>query len=143
MSEELSGRELELEVAKRVFNFRWFHCEANEVERNQFLSPGTAEVWRELGWVLTEIDGMQDDQFNDDIPKFARSIEAAMRVVEKMREQGWSFACTLYEGKLPYASFCKGTVKSSRNAEAESLAEAICLAALAAIESTHTAPVSA
>jgi len=79
----------------------------------------------------------------DGVPPYATKIEAAMQVVEKMREQGWSFACTLYEGKLPYASFCKGTAKSSRNAEADALAEAICRAALAAIESTHTAPAAA
>lgn len=62
-------------------------------------------------------------------PRYSESIEAAMLVVEKMRSNGWSFACTLYEGKLPYASFCKRTVASSRNAEADSLPEAICRAA--------------
>jgi hypothetical protein len=62
-------------------------------------------------------------------------IAVAMDVVAKMCVDGWSFACTLYEGKLPYASFCRGTAKSSRNAEAESLPEAICRAALAAIAS--------
>lgn len=60
-------------------------------------------------------------------------IAVAMQVVEKMRDDGWSFACTLYEGKLPYASFCKRTAASSRNAEAPTLPEAICRAALAAI----------
>lgn len=62
----------------------------------------------------------------------SRDIAAAMEVVEKMRNDGWSFACTLYEGKLPYASFCKRTAASSRNAEASTLPEAICRAALAA-----------
>lgn len=61
------------------------------------------------------------------------SFDDAMEVVEKMRADGWSFACTLYEGKLPYASFCKGTAASSKNAEAESLPEAICQAALKAV----------
>ena len=68
------------------------------------------------------------------IRRFSSEIAAAMEVVEKLRADGWSFACTLYEGKLPYASFCKGTAKSSRNAEAGALSEAICRAALAAIE---------
>lgn len=61
-------------------------------------------------------------------------IAAAMEIVEKLRGDGWSFACTLYEGKLPYASFCKGTAASSRHAEAESLTEAICLAALECVK---------
>lgn len=69
------------------------------------------------------------------VPFFSSSIEVAMKVVEKMREMGWSFACTLYEGHLPYASFCKQTVASSRNAEAQTLTEAICRAALKAISS--------
>lgn len=67
------------------------------------------------------------------LPHYSTDILFAFRVVEKMRGLGWSFACTLYEGKLPYASFCKLTVASSRNAEAESLPRAICEAALAAL----------
>jgi hypothetical protein len=67
------------------------------------------------------------------VPFYSTNFSAAMEVVEKMREQGWSFACTLYEGKPPYASFCKRTVASSRNAEAESLPRAICEAALKAM----------
>jgi hypothetical protein len=67
-------------------------------------------------------------------PNYSGEIRLAFEVVEKMRERGWSFACTLYEGRLPYASFCKMTAVSSRNAEAESLPEAICLAALEAVK---------
>lgn len=66
-------------------------------------------------------------------PRYSTDITAAMTVVEKMRERGWSFACTLYEGKLPYASFCKRTAASSRNAEANTLPLAICRAALSAV----------
>lgn len=68
-------------------------------------------------------------------------IVAAMAVVEKMLGENWSFACTLYKGKLPYASFCRMTAATSRNAEAESLSTAICLAALKAVnrKSKHNA----
>lgn len=68
------------------------------------------------------------------LPAYSDNFADAMMVVEKMRERGWSFACTLYEGKLPYASFCRRTASSSRNAEAESLPRAICVAALATID---------
>lgn len=68
---------------------------------------------------------------------YSAEIAAAFLVVEKMRADGWSFACTLYEGELPYASFCKGTVISSRNAQAKTLSEAICRAALKAIVITN------
>lgn len=67
------------------------------------------------------------------VPFYSTDIRAVMKVVEKMRADGWSFACTLYEGELPYASFCKRTAVSSRNAEAKTLPEAICRAALKAV----------
>lgn len=67
------------------------------------------------------------------LPHYSTDIRFAFKVVERMRGLGWSFACTLYEGKLPYASFCKMTAASSRNAEAESLPRAICLAALSTV----------
>ena len=66
---------------------------------------------------------------------YSTEIAAAFVVVEKMRANGWSFACTLYEGELPYASFCRKTVATSRKAEASTLPEAICRAALKAINS--------
>jgi hypothetical protein len=68
------------------------------------------------------------------VPYYSTDMSTAMQVIEKMREARWSFACTLYEGRLPYASFCKLTAASSRNAESESLPRAICLAALAVVE---------
>lgn len=71
------------------------------------------------------------------VPAYSTDIAAAMEVVEKLRADGWSFACTLYEGRLPYASFCKKTVASSRNAEAPTLPEAICRAALALVDGPH------
>lgn len=82
-------------------------------------------------WVHTH------DYANNDVcvivPRgFSSDILLAMRVVEKLRSEGFSFACTIYQGHLPYASFCKGTAASSRNAEADTLPEAICRAALKA-----------
>lgn len=69
-----------------------------------------------------------------ELPSYSHKIASTMTIVEKMRDQGWSFACTWYKGKLPYASFCKGTAASSKNAEAETLPLAICKAALKAAE---------
>lgn len=83
-------------------------------------------------------DSKNKDGDRSDLWSPTTQIKTAMEVVKKMREQGWSFACTLYEGKLPYASFCKGTAASSKNAEAATLPEAICRAALAAV-SEHEA----
>jgi hypothetical protein len=122
--EKLSGRELNAAVAERVMGWRrkpngMMHGRAQEVfvddrDNTHSITCGCAE------------------DFNPSC-----TIEAAMQVAERMREQGWSFACTLYAGQFPYASFCKGTVVTSRNAEADSLPEAICRAALLAVASNE------
>lgn len=70
----------------------------------------------------------------DGVPPYSRKIDAAFKVVGKMRSDHWSFASTMYENELPYASFCRGTATSSKNAEAPTLPEAICRAALKATE---------
>src|ERR1043166_22368 len=145
--DQLSGREPELEVAKRLFGFRWFHCDvANGVERNQFCSAAQAETWRALNWTLTGIDGPRADQFNDDTaaPRFSESIEAAMQVVEKMWQTGWQMECAnAHKLNTPVTeNVCWWYVRFINNendmnnwsAEAETLPEAICRAALAAID---------
>ncbi|HEX7333434.1 MAG TPA: hypothetical protein VF290_18160 [Pyrinomonadaceae bacterium] len=112
---KLSGRELDAAVAERVMGWQ------RQPDYNYWMSFPAGETFKLHKLIATWHP--------------SESIEAAMDVVEKMRANGWSFACTMYDGKLPYASFCRSTVKSSRNAEAESLQEAICLAALKALES--------
>ena len=89
--EQLSGRDLDLVIAGRIMGFRWFHCVAGTgVERNQFCSKEQEETWRGVGWRMTEIPCPPPDQFNDSsgAPLYSESIEAAMRVVEKMRSVG-------------------------------------------------------
>lgn len=112
--EKLSGRELDAAVAERVMGWQ------RQPDYNYWMSFPAGETFKLHALIATW--------------KPSEDIGAAMEVVEKMRSLGWSFACTLYEGKLPYATFCTGTVKSSSNAEADSLPKAICLAALAAMK---------
>src|SRR5688500_14998111 len=129
---QLSGRELSKAVAEKVFGISKIFTPADCASGSMYFGPS-----REYAYIPSGKSPRTHMIDAKPVPYFSESIEAAMQIVEKMREQGWSFACTLYEGKLPYASFCKGTVKSSRNAEADSLPTAICLAALAAIEGTN------
>jgi hypothetical protein len=148
-----TGRELDAAVAERVMGWVWmsrinegsawlFPPDSKDVDTGKtgiFGEPiFTRSYWPyshgSIVGPLTTYDGVSRKSESYE-PHYSESIEAAMQVVEKMREQGWSFACTLYEGKLPYASFCKGTVATSRNAEADSLPEAICRAALSAVDS--------
>lgn len=130
-------RELDAQIAEKVMRLKI-----------RLGSPTLPELRIEGGWkapddwLLLNDDGsvkqgiaLPGGPVRLTVPHYSTNISAAMKAVEKMRADGWSFACTLYEGKLPYASFCKGTAASSRNAEADSLPEAICKAALSAIES--------
>jgi len=128
MSNKLSGRMLDAAIAEHVM--RW-----HEQVDYDYSPP-------QINWVTANgefIEIKYDVRNPENVNSLwgwcpSESIKAAMQVVEKMREQGWSFACTLYEGKLPYASFCKGTARSSRNADADTLPLAICRAALATVK---------
>lgn len=125
---KLTGRELDAAVHRDVMQIVWdkSRCRACGWPLGSFEDGGcTLESCSQRPCPTIIADAP---------PRYSESIEAAIQVIKKMRAGGWSFACTLYEGKLPYASFCKGTAASSRNAEAETLPEAICLAALKAIE---------
>lgn len=86
------SKELDVEVAEVIMGFRWFHCVAGTgIERNQLCSPRQAEVWRELGWSLTEIPSPPPaDQFNDDTAalRYSTDINAAMRVEDRIAELG-------------------------------------------------------
>lgn len=115
MTMKLVGRALDAVVAERVMGWR-----IDDPEEDAWVKDANTLSGRTFGAHVSEWSPSTD-------------IAAAMEVVEKMRADGWSFASTLYEGQLPYASFCKGTAKSSRNAQATTLPEAICRAALAAV----------
>ena len=135
--DQLSGRELDFAIAERFFNFRWFHCVAGTgVVRNQFFHAELADTWRRLGWTLTEIAGQPPpDQLNDDsnTPRYSESIEAAMRVVERMQARDWNVSIkddhdvdAIWDVEFRYDNRCW-------HEYADSLPEAMCRAALAAI----------
>lgn len=122
---DLTGRELDALIARQVFGVTKIFYPRNY--------KSGEDVWGSVNDPHFIKSGKSPRTHMIDakpVPYFSTDIAAAMEVVEKLRTAGWSFACTLYEGKLPYASFCKLTAASSRNAEAKSLPEAICLAAL-------------
>lgn len=128
------SRELDIEVAEKIMGHEWRVI--NRRRQNFHAPSGLIVIYKEG----KELNYTGHGKSN--LLEFSSDISAAMEVVEKMRSDGWSFACTLYEGQLPYASFCKRTVASSRNAEADSLPEAICRAALAALKTQDTSTVS-
>ena len=85
---------------------------------------GEWEQPKEVPWHRKDWDGT---------PNFSTRIDHAWLVVDHMRANGWQFALALYNDKLPYASFCKGSAQA-HHAEKESVPEAICLAALFAVK---------
>lgn len=139
MASEMSDKEIDVLVAEKVMGY--------VINGSHWPGPGFWLTDRPYGQFghgnrsdEPKVIGSLHDSKNkggdkSDLWSPATQIKTAMEVVEKMREAGWSFACTLYEGKLPYASFCKLTATSSRNAEADTLPLAICTAALAAVAS--------
>ena len=90
---------------------------------------------------ITEIDGPQDDQFNDDTaaPRFAESIEAAMQVVEKMLERFPMIDIALHRDGQRMCRIFRSVKVTYTNDDfiydtGATTTEAICRAALAAIE---------
>lgn len=83
------------------------------------------------------------------VPRYSESIEAAMLVVEKMWQKGWQMeAANHYTlGTLISQNSCSWWVRfinqnndlNNWSAEGETLSEAICLAALKAMESESAA----
>lgn len=136
-NKELAGRELDAAIAERVMGRRVVWFDRLDSHDGEWSQSGPLETKEECRFRPVAYWQNQEGQSLWEVRKWSPSdsISAAMEVVEKMNADGWSFACTLYEGKLPYASFCKRTAASSRNAEAESLPVAICRAALLAVES--------
>lgn len=138
----LAGRELDKAVAERVFGLTLAHQSSGYGSMSM---GGNGSVIHSetsckfCGGMRPDADYLKGNRCIHAAPRYSIDIAAAMEVVEKMRGDKWSFACTLYEGLLPYASFCKRTAASSRNAIAPTLPEAICRAALMA--EAHNAPV--
>jgi|ERR1051326_186729 hypothetical protein len=120
-TKELSGRELRDAVALRVMG--WTLAD----RRAMGWSPGP-DVW------LTgdEENPTEQDWWPNE------SIEAAMRVVEKMRERHWcvSIMNQFHKGPQWFVSFEGAVKKDIRqvSAHGDSLPAAICACALAAME---------
>jgi hypothetical protein len=113
-TKELSGEELDRAVAERV------------------MGNTLPEVWSDptVGPSHGDPGG-----YRIGVRPYSSSIEAAMQVVEKMRERHWciSILNQFHEGPRWYASF--EAVEREAYASDDSLPTAICRAALAAIGS--------
>lgn len=139
MNEEL--RQLDLEVAERVMGFQWFHCVAGTgVERNQFCSKEQEETWRGVGWQLTAIPSPPPtSEFNDmsGCPLYSSDISAAMQAVEKMYADEWEI--TIYRSVVIEDDWSVEFARPERSAGTfgKTLPEAICRAALTAVNETN------
>src|ERR1043165_6449694 len=115
VDDQLSGRELTRIVAERIMGW----SEIVEHERLSYLSgfPQMSEQAKAF-------------HVRQPVPRYAESIEAAMQVVEKMREHHWCVSILNQFAKGPrwYASF--ETVEREAYAADDSLSTAICRAAL-------------
>lgn len=136
-----SGRELDAEVAERVMGWTI----APEGDRWRVSATGDyCNSWSVDSPNLADLD----DDINDRVygryamPRYSESIEAAMQVVQQMRERGYGWTiCTHKDGwfvrcfELPD----EGLQWRHSTVVKESLAEALCLSALAALEESRIA----
>jgi len=136
MAEQLSGRELDAAIAVRLFSFDWWR--STVTKRRALFAEGKQPEWfkyRATGGETLCVD------WDVSVPRFSESLEAAMQVVEKMRALGWQAILVLGRklgtravdnDPIWYAEFSDDSCNEA-SAESESLPEAICRAALAAI----------
>ena len=159
-TKELSGRELDAATAERVmgwervmlfdhaFNPVWLSDTTREMYTTgtqvpYLVPPGRMQDGANEVGAREVINGLTigGDQ---DLPRYSESIEAAMQVVEKMRERGWSFDIYIFPESYSVSAFHSGASNditeeylSNMRTRTEdyvcrSFAKALCLAALEA-----------
>lgn len=135
------GRELDAAVAERVMGWDWFTA----VNVNVLVPP--EHHWRvQRSWHIPGKHGEEDDidsaRFYDSrnggkqapvVPAYSTDIAAAWAVVEKLYDQGWRLE--IMWGRLFWVEFQRA--HAIAQATAPTAPEAICRAALAAMEKTH------
>lgn len=150
---ELSGKDLDAAVAERVMGWIWlsragqgsawlFPPDSKDVdtgEQGMFGEPIIERsYWPHFNGAIVgpfiEYDGKS--QKNESyVPHYSESIEAAMQVVEKLRDKKNDRYCEMTNIDGPWeAMFWQGATPLGKR-QSDSLPEAICRAALAAIGS--------
>ena len=122
-NDQLSGRDLDRAIAERVMGWRrkadgWQHGKQQEV----FVDEDGYHT----------VSCLCEEDFNP-----SESVEAAMQVVEKMRRDHFRFACNdrhIVEIGEWWVEFATLEYERGGQANSGTLPEAICRAALAAIE---------
>jgi hypothetical protein len=131
--EKLSGRELDAAVAERAMA-HIAHADNGE----GFCENCGEEMleWKQMRY--RQQGGIEPVEMRC-VPEYSESIEAAMEVVEKMRRDHFRFACNdrcdPKSGEW-WAEFATLEYERGGQASAGTLPEAVCRAALTAVESS-------
>lgn len=138
MNEIEVGRELDAEVAEKLFGAEWEHFpKADAGVASRLIAPAPDD------WIL--VWHYHDDRpshFNtnrDCLPEYGTRIEDAWKVVEKMREQGFEMDMGFSTSSGWWALFYDHDENLAYRAEAENYADAetaplaICCAALLSV----------
>lgn len=148
---DLNDRQIDALVAERVFDWEWWERSFNKCSSRRCLFPPERDGWIRLNFSVDYWSRGQPStkRFSDwdeccrndqtgarGLPRYSTLINAAMQIVEKVREQG--FGVTLKTKQ----SFWRVEIypepdngHDGLNVENDSLPRAICEAALTAVES--------
>lgn len=138
------GRELDAAVAERVMGWEWFTA----VNVNVLVPP--EHHWRvQRSWRIPGKHGEEDDidsaRFYDSrnggkqapvVPAYSTNIAAAWLVVEELTAHGLRLSLDMFGGDPWWAEFADERWERGAQATAPTAPEAICRAALAAMEVT-------
>jgi len=113
-----AGRELDCLVATKIMGYEQFNCEYT----------GTS-MWR----YPDGTECAETETFFNSIA-FSTDISVAWQVVEKLQLDGWNWMGQWFNGKDPAYSTFQRVEKKGGSSFADSISEAICLAALAVVE---------
>lgn len=138
-AEALTGRDLDAAVAERVMGW------TIAPEGNRWRVSATGEYinsWCVDSPNLADLDSDVDDRLYGRyaMPSYSTDIAAAMQVVEKMQERGFRIFIRDYEGVITWEVKFASVKGPSYEASGNDLPEAICRAALQAIDSLPGSP---
>lgn len=139
--EREAGRELDAEIAERVFGATWSPTESGSPTEEALAFRGDSP-WRPRGWSLVwRYSNGKPLVYKQMLPEYSADIRPAFDVIEAMKMNGyrWRIGSPVESDGPTFAAFWNPDEQWCPNYTAEcwTPALAICLAALKALDAQH------